>query len=132
MVVLPGFVLNTKEKLVRRLMLLGLRITHDHDSGGALVISPGLRRKHMEANSDGIKYTIEQVAQMVGVHKSTLRYWGKVFNIVTPRSAGNQRQYPQDQIDLLKRIKELYDQGMSVKGVWMNLAEDQADVAKVS
>ncbi len=68
-------------------------------------------------------YTIEQVSEMVGVHKSTLRYWGKIFKIDTPRSAGGQRRYPVDQVELLKTIKAHYDSGYSVKGVRMQLEE---------
>lgn len=70
-----------------------------------------------------ISYTIEQVAQMVGVHKSTLRYWGKIFSIETPRSEGRQRRYPVDQIELLKAIKKHYDAGYSTRGVRMQLEE---------
>ena len=73
-----------------------------------------------------VPFTIDQVAQMVGVHKSVLRYWGKIFGIVTPRSAGNQRRYPQDQVDLLKRINELYAEGYATRGVRRQLVEDQA------
>jgi DNA-binding transcriptional MerR regulator len=70
-----------------------------------------------------VKFTIEQAAEMVGVHKSTLRYWGKIFALNTPRSAGNQRRYPLEQVELLKRIKALFDEGMTTRGVRMRLKE---------
>lgn len=73
-----------------------------------------------------IRYTIDQAAEIVGVHKSTLRYWGKVFGIETPRSEGGQRRYPREQVDLLKQIKTLFDQHMTTKGVRINLAEVQS------
>lgn len=72
---------------------------------------------------ENMQYTIDQVAQMVGVHKSTLRYWGKVFNIETPRSEGRQRRYPQNQVELLQAIKKHYDAGYSTRGVRMQLEE---------
>lgn len=73
-----------------------------------------------------IKFTIDQVAEIVGVHKSTLRYWGKIFSLETPRSEGRQRRYPKDQVDLLKAIKGHYDAGYSTKGVRMQLEEEAA------
>lgn len=72
---------------------------------------------------NNIRFTIDQVAEMVGVHKSTLRYWGKIFDIDTPRSEGRQRRYPADQVDLLKTIKQYYDDGYSTRGVRMQLEE---------
>ncbi len=74
---------------------------------------------------NGIHYTIEQVAQMVGVHKSTLRYWGKVFEIQTPRSEGNQRRYPREQVELLKTIKALYEKGLATWAVRQHLEQGE-------
>jgi excisionase family DNA binding protein len=76
-----------------------------------------------ERMNQQIKYTIDQVAEIVGVHKSTLRYWGKVFGIETPRSEGRQRRYPVEQVELLKTIKQHYDAGYSTRGVRMQLEE---------
>ena len=72
---------------------------------------------------DNIRFTIDQVSEMVGVHKSTLRYWSKIFNIETPRSKGRQRRYPLAQVNLLKTIKAHYDAGYSTRGVRMKLKE---------
>jgi len=72
---------------------------------------------------NNIRYTIDQVAEMVRVHKSTLRYWGKIFAIETPRSEGRQRRYPADQVELLKTIKKHYDAGYSTRGVRMQLGD---------
>jgi MerR family transcriptional regulator, heat shock protein HspR len=74
-------------------------------------------------NEIEIRYTIEQTAEIVGVHKSTLRYWGKIFDIKTPRSEGGQRRYPRDQVDLLKQIKVLFDRHLTTKGVRINLSK---------
>ena len=71
-----------------------------------------------------VQFTIEQVAQMVGVTKGTLRYWEMVFAITPGRNNGNHRRYFQAQIEAMKKIRDLYAQGYAVKGVkarlWMD------------
>ena len=89
-----------------------------------LLASKNTRRGDYKMQND-VMFTIDQVAQMVGVHKSTLRYWGKIFDIETPRSEGRQRRYPVDQVELLKAIKAHYDAGYSTRGVRMQLGEEK-------
>ena len=74
---------------------------------------------------DGVNYTIDQASQIVGVLKSTLRYWGRIFEIKTPRTDGNQRRYPTELVELFKRIKGLYDEGLATRGVRMRLQEGE-------
>jgi DNA-binding transcriptional MerR regulator len=70
-----------------------------------------------------IKFTIEQVADMVGVSKAALRYWEKVYDVHPDRSDGNQRRYSQEQVGALLKIKSLYDEGFAMKGIKARLAE---------
>jgi DNA-binding transcriptional MerR regulator len=72
-----------------------------------------------------VNYTIDQVSQMVGVQKSTLRYWERVLHIETPRSHGNQRRYPMGHVELFKHIKGLYEEGLATRGVRMRLKEGE-------
>jgi DNA-binding transcriptional MerR regulator len=55
-------------------------------------------------------YTIEQVAQQTGMTKRTLRYYEEM-GLLPPmdRTEGNYRRYSEEDIRLLKRIKELRD-----------------------
>jgi DNA-binding transcriptional MerR regulator len=55
-------------------------------------------------------YTIEQVAQRTGMTKRTLRYYEEMGLLPpTGRTEGNYRRYSNEDILLLKRIKELRD-----------------------
>ena len=71
-----------------------------------------------------IKFTIEQVAEMVGVSKSTLRKWEKVYGVHPDRNDGNHRRYRQGQVDVMLKIKALYDEGFALKGVKTRLVAE--------
>jgi MerR family transcriptional regulator, repressor of the yfmOP operon len=60
--------------------------------------------------ADPTCYTIEQVAQHVGMTKRTLRYYEEV-GLLPPadRTGGNYRRYCEEDIRLLQQIKELRD-----------------------
>jgi len=62
-------------------------------------------------------YTIEQVAEMIGVSKSTLRYWERIFSVLVPRSGGGQRRYNKDSLKFFITIKELSDEGYAIRGI---------------
>lgn len=54
-------------------------------------------------------YSIKEVASIIGVSESTLRFWEKEFPHVRPRTAGqsNVRQYTEKNIEDLKIIYSL-------------------------
>ena len=54
-------------------------------------------------------YSIKEVASIIGVSESTLRFWEKEFPHVRPRTAGqsNVRQYTEKNIEDLKIIYNL-------------------------
>lgn len=61
-------------------------------------------------SSEQACYTIEQVAQRTGMTKRTLRYYEEMGLLPpTGRTEGNYRRYSDEDILLLKRIKELRD-----------------------
>ncbi len=64
-----------------------------------------------------MEYTIEQVAKETGVTRATLRYWEKVFEITPGRNEGNHRRYSEVDMKKLKRIKQLYEQNLTTRGV---------------
>ncbi len=59
-------------------------------------------------------YSIKEVAEMVDVAESTLRYWEKEFPTITPKKSGrNIRQYSQEDIEQVRLIHHL----VKVKGM---------------
>ena len=53
-------------------------------------------------------YSIKEVAEMVGVSESTLRYWEKEFSFIKPKVTANKvRQYTAEDMELLKTIYNL-------------------------
>ena len=68
-----------------------------------------------------IDFTIDQVSQIVGVPKSKLRYWETVFEVPVKRTETNVRRYPQEVVDMMKKIKDLSDYGFSTRGIKSHL-----------
>ena len=70
-----------------------------------------------------VDFTIDQVSQIVGVPKTKLRYWEAVFAVPVKRTEKNGRRYPQEAVDIMKKIKDLSDYGFSSRGIKTRLAE---------
>ena len=68
-------------------------------------------------------YSVSEVAQMLGVSESLLRFWEKEFPQITPKKAGRGiRQYRKEDIDTLKLIYHLVkEQGMTLQGARQRL-----------
>ncbi|MFC1926725.1 heat shock protein transcriptional repressor HspR, partial [Chloroflexota bacterium] len=63
-------------------------------------------------------YVISIAAKIVGVHAQTLRYYERVGLVEPSRSEGNRRLYSTEDIELLRRIKNLIDDlGVNLAGV---------------
>lgn len=61
-------------------------------------------------------YKIGEVAEMLGVPATTLRYWEREFDALSPARVGNQRRYTKQDIDIVKRISELlYDRRLTTE-----------------
>ena len=56
--------------------------------------------------------TIDQVSQLTGVRKSTLRYWEKSFEefLKPARTQSNRREYTMDDLDVVQTIKRLLEE----------------------
>jgi len=79
-------------------------------------------------------YTTSEAAKVLNVAPSTLRYWESELGnfIKIPRNDNDYRQYSQEHIKLLERIKDfLYNQNYSIKQVReiLNLEENKQDIA---
>jgi DNA-binding transcriptional MerR regulator len=68
--------------------------------------------------------TIDQVSQLTGVRKSTLRYWEKSFEefLKPARTHSNRREYTIDDLDVVKTIKRLLEkEHLTSEGVRVRL-----------
>lgn len=76
--------------------------------------------------SEDLMLTIDQISQLTGVRKSTLRYWEKSFDdfLKPARTQSNRREYTLEDLDRVKAIKRLLEQEhLTAYGVRMRLHE---------
>lgn len=63
----------------------------------------------------GATYRIRAVAQMTGVSEQLIRAWERRYGLLTPkRTPGGYRVYTEEDIAILRRIRELTEQGMAI------------------
>ncbi|MEA2505993.1 MAG: MerR family transcriptional regulator, heat shock protein HspR [Actinomycetota bacterium] len=70
------------------------------------------RPSHDQAN-----YVISVAAELAGVHPQTLRVYERKGLVQPRRTQGNSRRYSEQDIDLLRRIQELTEEGVNLAGV---------------
>ena len=68
---------------------------------------------------DKMFFKIGEVAEVVGVKTSVLRFWESEFSFLKPvKSSSGQRLYSKDEVDLVLRVKHLlYDEKFTIEGV---------------
>lgn len=69
-------------------------------------------------------YRLGEVAEMLGLPASTIRYWCDAFPdfLTPPRTKGGQRRYTPDNIEAIRRIRELmHERLMSIEGANLHL-----------
>ena len=69
------------------------------------------------ANSGQAIYVISVAAELAGVHPQTLRVYERKGLLSPQRTAGNTRRYSQGDIERLRRIQELTQEGVNLAGV---------------
>lgn len=62
-------------------------------------------------------YVISVAAELAGVHPQTLRIYERKGLVTPARSGGGSRRYSQADIDHLRRIQELTNEGLNLAGV---------------
>lgn len=70
--------------------------------------------------------TIDQISQITGIRKSTLRYWEKSFDdfLKPARTHSNRREYTVEDLSRIKAIQRLLEQEhLTAIGVRMRLQE---------
>ena len=86
------------------------------------------------AKSSSAFRTISEVAEELDLPQHVLRFWESKFNAIKPMKRGGGRRYyrPQD-IDILRRIRDLlYDDGYTIKGGQKLFREGGKDSVKES
>jgi MerR family transcriptional regulator, heat shock protein HspR len=70
-------------------------------------------------------YVISVAAQLAGVHPQTLRVYERKGLVQPQRTQGNSRRYSERDIELLRRIQELTEEGINLAGVTRILELEQ-------
>jgi DNA-binding transcriptional MerR regulator len=66
----------------------------------------------------GSRLPIRTVANLTGINPVTLRAWERRYKLITPqRTPKGHRLYTQDDVELIKRVLDLLDQGISISQV---------------
>ncbi len=77
-------------------------------------------------------YSINEVADLLGVTPVTLRYWESQFKELKPvRGGRSMRRYTQSDVELLQRIYHLTKEcGFTIEGTRAQLHSDKLDTKK--
>jgi MerR family transcriptional regulator, heat shock protein HspR len=77
---------------------------------------------------DQAMYVISIAAELAGVHPQTLRVYERKGLVTPQRSSGNTRRYSERDIDQLRKIQELTNEGINLAGV-IRILELESDLA---
>jgi MerR family transcriptional regulator/heat shock protein HspR len=75
-------------------------------------------------------YVISVAAELAGLHPQTLRIYERKGLVDPARTGGGSRRYSDEDIELLRRIQELTNEGLNLAGVQKVLALE-AEVARL-
>jgi MerR family transcriptional regulator/heat shock protein HspR len=76
-------------------------------------------------------YVISVAAELAGVHPQTLRIYERKGLVDPARTTGGSRRYSDADIDQLRRIQELTNEGLNLHGV-QRVLELEAEVARLT
>ncbi|TAH67724.1 MAG: MerR family transcriptional regulator [Anaerolineaceae bacterium] len=68
-----------------------------------------------------VRYMISEASKRIGVESHTLRYWEDELNLPIGRNEMGHRYYKDTDIELLRTIKQLKEQGFQLKAIKMLL-----------
>ena len=72
-------------------------------------------------------YSIGEVSNLLDVKAHVLRYWESEIPAIRPKKSGHQRRYTLQQIETLKKIKDmLYNQRYTIEGARQKLKQDKS------
>lgn len=76
-------------------------------------------------------YVISVAAELAGVHPQTLRIYERKGLVEPGRTRGGSRRYSQADIDMLRRIQDLTNEGLNLAGV-KRVMELEAEVERLA
>lgn len=76
-------------------------------------------------------YVISVAAELAGVHPQTLRIYERKGLVDPARTSGGSRRYSDNDIELLRRIQELTNEGLNLAGV-QRVLELEAKLSELS
>jgi MerR family transcriptional regulator, heat shock protein HspR len=79
---------------------------------------------------DRALYIISVAAELAGVHPQTLRIYERKGLLDPARTAGGNRRYSDTDLERLRRIAELTDEGLNLAGV-RRVLELEAEIARL-
>jgi MerR family transcriptional regulator/heat shock protein HspR len=82
------------------------------------------------ADDDRGVYIISVAAELLGIHPQTLRIYERKGLLNPSRTAGNSRRYSQADIDRLRTIQRLTQEGINLAGVKM-IAEMEREIERL-
>ncbi|MDQ4027677.1 MAG: helix-turn-helix transcriptional regulator [Actinomycetota bacterium] len=82
------------------------------------------------AENDQAIYIISVAAELAGVHPQTLRVYERKGLVTPQRTQGNTRRYSERDIELLRRIQELTQEGINLAGV-VRILELEAEIERL-
>ena len=74
------------------------------------------RSGHERARTRAL-YVISVAAELTGMHPQTLRIYERRGLVLPARTQGGNRRYSDHDIEILRRIAELADQGLNLEGI---------------
>ena len=81
-------------------------------------------RRHARSPKHAV-YVISVAAELAGVHPQTLRIYERKGLVDPARTSGGSRRYSDEDIDRLRRIQELTNEGLNLAGVQRVLELEQ-------
>ncbi len=80
-------------------------------------------RENRAMQKDESGYTIKEVSEQLHIPRPTLRFWEKSLpGVLTPRrTIGGQRRYSTQDIQIIKEIRKLKDNGVSLREIRQRL-----------
>ena len=75
-------------------------------------------------------YVISVAAELAGVHPQTLRIYERKGLVEPARTQGGSRRYSDQDIELLRRIQSLTEQGLNLAGV-QRVLQLEAEIARL-
>ncbi|HWL64539.1 MAG TPA: helix-turn-helix transcriptional regulator [Actinomycetota bacterium] len=86
--------------------------------------------RHRPTDPDRATFVISIAAELAGVHPQTLRVYERKGLVQPQRTEGNMRRYSQNDIERLRRIQELTQEGLNLAGV-MRVIELERELARM-